>query len=208
MPIVDNYGWSSNRGPASCDFLGPPVIRTLERLKPRSVLDLGCGNGVLCRELVARGYSVTGVEPDSTGISIARENVPDAKFQQMSVDDDPGELLKNHPNGFDVVVSTEVIEHLYEPRRLPEFAAAVLRPGGRLVITTPYHGYLKNLAISLVNGWDGHADPLWDGGHIKLFSRKKMTQLLKDSQFQMEKFEGVGRVHWLWKCMLVVARKP
>jgi len=48
----------------------------------------------------------------------------------------------------------------------------LLRPGGRLIISTPYHGNLKNPFIALSNKWDSHLSPPWDGGHIKLWSRK------------------------------------
>lgn len=148
-----------------------------------------------------------GVEPDSAGIAIAREHCPDGRFYQLSVDDAPDVVLADYPEGFDVVVSTEVIEHLYAPRRLGLFASAVLRPQGCLVITTPYHGYLKNFAISLLGAWDRHADPLWDGGHIKLFSRRTLTRLLEEGGFRVINFGGVGRLPYLWKSMIVVAEK-
>ncbi len=106
-----------------------------------------------------------------------------------------------------MTASTEVIEHLHAPRRLPAFAHSILRDGGHLVLTTPYHGHLKNLAISATNGWDRHADPLWDGGHIKLFSRRTITHLLEEAGFHIIRFGGVGRVPYLWKSMLVVAVK-
>jgi hypothetical protein len=38
-----------------------------------------------------------------------------------------------------------------------------------LIITTPYHGYLKNIALSVSVKFDHHVNPLWDGGHIKFF---------------------------------------
>lgn len=169
------------------------------------VLDLGAGNGALCRKLVASGYQVTGVEPDAEGIRIAREQCPEARFYQLTAGDSPELLLRDHPRGFDVVVSTEVIEHLYAPHQLITFARAVLRDRGHLLITTPYHGYLKNLAISVFNGWDRHADPLRDGGHIKLFSRRTMSRLLERGGFRVCRWGGVGRLPWLWKSMVVIA---
>jgi SAM-dependent methyltransferase len=110
---------------------------------------------------------MVGVEPDAEGVRIARQKCPQATFYKLAVDDGPAQVLADYPQGFDAVVSTEVIEHLYAPRQLAAFAHGVLRDGGHLVLTTPHHGYLKNLAISLVNGWDRHADPLWDGGPHK-----------------------------------------
>lgn len=202
-----NYGWDSDEGPHSCVYLTPVVLSWLCPLHPKKVLDLGAGNGALCRALVAAGYEVVGVEPDVAGVNIARQHCPQAHFYQLSVDDDPSLLLRDYPGGFDAVISTEVVEHLYAPRRLPAFAHAVLREGGLLLLTTPYHGYLKNLVISIIGGWDHHLDPLWDGGHIKQWGRSTITRLVREAGFEVQRFGGVGRVPWLWKSMLVLAVK-
>lgn len=207
--VTKDYGWISERGPTSCGYIAPAMLRLLAgfSVKPKQVLDLGAGNGALCRELATAGYEVVGVEPDAAGITIARGHNPGVRFYQLAVDDPPDAVLADYPDGFDAVVSTEVIEHLYAPRQLAAFAHAVLRDQGHLVLTTPYHGYLKNLAIALMNGWDRHADPLWDGGHIKLFSRRTMTRLLTEAGFRIVHFGGVGRLPYLWKSMIVVAAK-
>lgn len=109
---------------------------------------------------------------------------------------------------FDLVYSAEVIEHLYDPRSFMAGCFAATIPGGQFICTTPYHGYLKNLAISVADGWDEHADPLFDGGHIKLFSRKKLTALMREIGFESIQFRGVGRYPYLWKSMLLSGRKP
>ncbi len=204
---VETYGWNSDRGPHSCDYLAPAVLAWLRELQPQKVIDLGAGNGALCRTMTEAGHTVAGIEPDTTGVGIARRQCPQAQIYQLAVDDAPDAVLRDHPDGFDIAVSTEVIEHLYAPRRLAAFAHAVLRRGGHLLLTTPYHGYLKNLAISVVGGWDRHADPLWDGGHIKLFSRRTITRLLNEAGFRLVSFGGVGRMPYLWKSMVVMAVK-
>jgi hypothetical protein len=63
---------------------------------------------------------------------------------------------------------------------------------GYLIITTPYHGYLKNLVISLLNKWDFHFTALRRGGHNKFFSRRTITRLLTDNGFNVVGFSGVG----------------
>ena len=114
--------------------------------------------------------------------------------------------MKNESR-FDAVVSTEVIEHLFSPHLLPLFAAGTLDKGGYLILTTPYHGYLKNLVLALLDGWDTHLTPLWHGGHIKFWSRKTLTRLLSENGFEVVGFSGVGRLPYLWKSMVLVARK-
>ncbi len=108
---------------------------------------------------------------------------------------------------FDIVVSTEVVEHLYSPREWAAGCHAALRPGGKLICTTPYQGYLKNLLISFVGGWDKHANPLWDGGHIKLWSRATLTALLREARFEKIEIRGVGRAPALRMTMVARAVK-
>lgn len=83
-----------------------------------------------------------------------------------------------------------------------------LKPRGRFVCSTPYHGYLKNLAIALAGRWDKHADPLWDGGHIKLWSRRTLTRLLQEAGLTRIRFRGVGRAPGLWMTMVMSGEKP
>jgi len=204
---VDNYGWESADAPQSCDYILPAVLPIISELQGvKRVLDLGSGNGRLCAELYRSGYHVSGVEFDKQGVEVSRSRYPEIPFHNFGVQDDPAALLKLE-EPFDVIVSTEVIEHLYAPHLLPRYASAVLRDGGYLVISTPYHGYLKNFALSLFNGWDKHHTTLWHGGHIKFWSRTTLAQLLQENGFKPIGFQGVGRVPYLWKSMLLIAQK-
>jgi 2-polyprenyl-3-methyl-5-hydroxy-6-metoxy-1,4-benzoquinol methylase len=182
------------------------VLHVIARLKARRVLDLGAGNGALCGLLKKEGYSVAGCEYDAKGVEIARATYPEVPFYQYGVQDDPADLLAAEGK-FDLVVSTEVIEHLFSPHHLPIFAARVLQDGGHLVVSTPYHGYLKNLLLSIFNKWDFHHSPLWHGGHIKFWSRQTLSKLLEENGFEVLEFRGVGRVAYLWKSMVLVCRK-
>jgi len=169
------------------------------------VLDIGCGNGALCRELANRGYEVVGCEPSADGVRLAQRAAPELVFHQLGVDDEPSAVGNE---SFDVAIATEVIEHVVRPRNLPRFAKQLLRPGGHLIVSTPYHGYLKNLVLALTNKWDAHLNPFWDGGHIKFWSRKTLSQLLSEADFRVVRFIGAGRLPFLWKSMILVAQKP
>jgi 2-polyprenyl-6-hydroxyphenyl methylase/3-demethylubiquinone-9 3-methyltransferase len=204
---LEEYGWHQPQGPHSCSYLTPAILDVLKILQPASVLDIGCGNGALMRSVYDAGFVIDGIERDVVGAQIARSNCPQANIYQMGVDDDAGLILTDRPMGYDCVISTEVVEHLYRPAALPQFAAKVLHGGGTMVITTPYHGYWKNLALALTNHWDQHHDPLWDGGHIKFFSKHTLTRLVCDQGFSVTAFVGVGRVSYLWKSMILVATK-
>ena len=199
---VGDYGWTDSNSAPAHEYILPELIQTLQRRNARRVLDLGCGNGSLTHALCRRGFEVVGCDVDRNGIEIARRG--GGEFRMLSVYDDPSELGRCD---FDAVVAVEVIEHLFLPGFLPAFAHAVLRDGGCLVVTTPYHGYLKNLAIALTNRWDAHVHPLRDGGHIKFWSRATLSQLLVEHGFSIRQIRGVGRLPFLWKSMMICAEK-
>ncbi len=106
-----------------------------------------------------------------------------------------------------MLVSLEVVEHVYAPRDYARCVFDLLEPGGYALISTPYHGYLKNLAMALTGKLDAHFTALWDHGHIKFWSRSTITQLLSESGLRVDRIDRVGRVPQLAKSMLVVARK-
>ena len=206
LPKIEAYGWQSNANPQSHGYINPVVLELLLKSRLTKLLDLGCGNGSLCKLLSSHGFDVVGMEPDADGIRIAKQQLPLNSFWQLGVDGDSS-LITASEGLFDAVISTEVVEHLYAPHLLPRFAWQCLKPRGVLIVTTPFHGYLKNLALSLVGKWDHHHTALWHGGHIKFWSRKTLTKLLSDEGFVCEEFFGVGRLPLLWKSMIIVARK-
>lgn len=190
--------------PCTNDYIRPVVLEICRRCGARRILDIGCGNGTLCRNLADAGFAVVGLEPSASGIACARALVPEGVFYGKGVYDDPADVPESE---FDVAVSTEVVEHLYLPAFLPRFAHAKLAKGGLLVLSTPYHGYLKNLAIAVTNRWDAHHCPWYDGGHIKFWSRDSLTKMIESNGFRVVAFHGVGRLPWLWNSMVLVARK-
>jgi 2-polyprenyl-3-methyl-5-hydroxy-6-metoxy-1,4-benzoquinol methylase len=202
---LSRYHFNSADPPHTQDYVTPRILECCRSLGAKRILDLGCGNGALCAALATTGVDVMGCDPSTDGIALARRAHPHIRFHSLSVYDDPPRL---DAGDFDVVVSTEVIEHLFQPRSLPRFVFKVLKTGGHLVLSTPYHGYIKNLALSVAGKWDRHWSPLWDGGHIKFWSRASLHQLLTEEGFDFVKFIGTGRVPYLWKSMVVVYRKP
>ena len=76
------------------------------------------------------------------------------------------------------------------------------------IISTPYHGYWKNLALAITGKMDAHFTALWDHGHIKFWSMKTLSELLYEAGFVNIRFERVGRIPPLAKSMIAVAYRP
>jgi 2-polyprenyl-6-hydroxyphenyl methylase/3-demethylubiquinone-9 3-methyltransferase len=185
-------------------YLAPPAIRALRSFGVSNVLDLGCGNGAFSARLWKEGFAVKRCDVSESGLALARKAHPEIEVFRHNVAND---LPDNCRGAYDAVVSLEVIEHLPFPRCLLKAAWQALRPGGVLVVSTPYHGYVKNLAIALVNGFDKHWHPLRDCGHVKFFSLNTLSLLMKEAGFDVSRIARVGRIPALACSMLAIAVK-
>jgi SAM-dependent methyltransferase len=135
----------------------------------RRVLDLGCRYGALT-EYYAEGNDVTGVDIDREALELAEARLG---IQALWADlDDP---LAFMDETFDVVVIGELLEHIREPWRLIGQAHRVLRPGGRLVGSTPNGFRFKN-RLRFFAGRHPEVDPT----HLHLFSPDDVRELLAD----------------------------
>jgi len=204
MADYKDYGYTDNEPSHTFQYLHEGLLSMLEKGSNRCILDLGCGNGHLVSYLIKLGFNVYGTDASEKGIAIAKKEYPDRFFvQDLSTDRLPPELehLK-----IDTIITTEVIEHLYNPDGFIDFCKNALQKNGEIMISTPYHGYLKNLVLAIFNKWDSHHSPGWHGGHIKFWSRKTLSQLLKDKGFVIMEFKGCGRFPFFWKSMIIKAK--
>jgi len=162
------FVWKDTEVPAAHGYLVPPTLRVLRELRARTVLDFGCGNGSFSALLQSENFLVVGCDASESGIALARQSHPAIDFFEYDISNP---LPTSYAGPYDAVVSLEVVEHLIQPRHLVSRAYCALRPGGVLVLSTPYHGYWKNLALALTDKFDAHWHPLRDFGHVKFFSR-------------------------------------
>ena len=199
------YEWDVDGNIESHALLIGPVLQLLNERRAGRVLDLGCGNGAFTALLARQGFQVEGCDGSTSGVEIARRAHPQLSFWHH----DLAAPLADHLAGrYDAVVSTEVIEHLPLPRKLMESALHALKPGGLFIVTTPYHGYWKNVAIALTGKFDDHWHPLRDFGHIKFFSRATLTTLFNEFRFANLTYTTVGRIPLLAKSMILSGSAP
>lgn len=164
------------------------------------VLDAGCGNGDFSNFLAGLGYQVTGVDVSGTVTRRNRYTYPHIRFSVASLD----EGLPFDHESFAAAWSSEVMEHLFDIHTALAELNRVLQPGGVLVLTTPYHGLVKNIVIAL-SRFDHHYNPYLS--HIRFFSRRTLAYCLERAGFTVKKSTGVGRFYPMWRSSFVVARK-
>lgn len=207
MAETDISGYSYSDADRNCahKYLLPGLKKALATMdvSPKKLFDLGCGNGAIAHWWASQGYEVAGVDPSSTGIAEANRAYPELKLHVGSAYDQ----LHVKFGTFPLVTSLEVIEHVYAPRLFARCVCDLLEPGGYVLISTPYHGYVKNLALAVTGRMDAHFTALWDHGHIKFWSVVTITQLLSEVGLNVRRVLRLGRVPQLAKSMLIVAQK-
>jgi 2-polyprenyl-6-hydroxyphenyl methylase/3-demethylubiquinone-9 3-methyltransferase len=167
-----------------------------------AVLDLGCGAGIFTRWIQEAGFQATGVDVAENALERARKNAaPQCQFLLMG----PDGKIPGADEQYHAVWSTEVIEHVLDVSQFLREIHRVLRPKGLVILTTPYHGLLKNLLIVL-RKFDGHFDP--EGPHIRFFDKRGLDRCLRKAGFIPLLWQGIGRIWPLYRTWFVVARKP
>lgn len=204
-PSIEHYHYSEAGPTYAHPYLLPSFLALLEKYTRPSadVFEIGAGNGYVANVLAERGYRVAGIEPSTSGTKIAAAHYPCSGVFQASIYDD----LNAHEGSYDFVYSLEVIEHLYAPRELVRQAWSLLRPGGKLCISTPFHGYWKNLVLAASGKFDDHFTALWDHGHIKFWSQQTLDTLLTEGGFKVGEHCFIGRFYPFSKSMIVVSEK-
>lgn len=187
----DEY-WRRDRPSPLEDTLAPERLRILRGwigadVKGWRALDAGAGSGDTVAALAALGIEASGMDVSPAAAELATKRNPGLPFLTHSVEEPPWPV---EPGSLDLVVTFEVIEHLLRPRRLLEGAAQALRPGGRLALTTPYHGLAKNLAL-VVAAFDRHFAA--EGDHIRFFSDSALRRLAEEEGFRVERIIHYGR---------------
>lgn len=144
-----------------------------------ALIDVGCGSGAYCIGATLRGYRALGLSWDERNQRVAAERAAmcgakSAKFEVLDV-----RHLDERPDfaaAFDVAICFENIEHILDDRKLITDIAGCLKPGGRLLLTTPNFHY-RPMTI----GDDGPFDPIENGGHVRRGYTPVMLQELCDA---------------------------
>lgn len=165
------------------------------------VLDLGCGAGHFLALLERLGAEPIGVELAERALERAHRRAPGAETHLLEAD---GSIPLGH-GAVDLVWCSEVIEHVGDVGGLLGEVRRVLRPGGRLLVTTPFHGRVKGAVLALTR-FEAHFDPL--GQHLRFFTPASLRHALEATRLEVV---GVSAARGLplWRETLVArAQRP
>lgn len=181
MELSAHYESNYHKNKSTLDQLSrnkwQKAIDRLKRFKTSgNLLEVGCSTGNFLN-IAKSTYNVKGVE-------IARWAVDHAKEQELDVDCGTLENSTISSSSFDVIASTEVIEHLHQPRCFFAECARILKPDGILFLTS---GNIESVFAKIrKNRWWYLAPEI----HLSYFSPKTLDFILKDNGFEVIEFSG------------------
>jgi SAM-dependent methyltransferase len=152
--------------------------------RPQRVLDVGCSTGYLAERLQQRGATVVGLDMDERAAELARRFCA-----EVYVGDIETMKLPFEPASFDAIVCGDLVEHLRDPQATVARLRPLLRPGGRLVLSTPN---IANWAIrlSLLFGRFRYTEwGILDETHTHFFTRKTLRECLEGAGYRVVVFD-------------------
>jgi 2-polyprenyl-3-methyl-5-hydroxy-6-metoxy-1,4-benzoquinol methylase len=160
-------------------------MKLLALLDPaQRVLDVGCSTGYLAERLQKRGKTVVGLDLDERSAELARRFCAEVHVGDVETMELPFE-----PASFDAILCGDLIEHLRDPLALLERLRPLLRPGGRLVLSTPN---IANWAmrLSLLFGRFRYTEwGILDKTHTHFFTRKTLRECLEAAGYRVVVFD-------------------
>ena len=157
--------------------------------KGRRALDVGLGNGLVLQHLKGRFAERVG-----TDLALSRHALALKREGIKVIKADVSKGLPFKAGHFDLVVTLDVLEHVFDPLAFLVELRRCLAPGGRLVLSTPNIRYLRQLWRIAVQGRGPQTsgeDIGWDGGHLHYFSSKDLLELAAQAGFQDSRVEGM-----------------
>jgi 2-polyprenyl-6-hydroxyphenyl methylase/3-demethylubiquinone-9 3-methyltransferase len=165
----------------------PRSARSLEGL---TVLDVGCGGGVLSEPLARLGARVTGLDPAPTNVSVARLH---AERSGVAVDyrNETVEAVVERGETFDIVLAMEVVEHVANVQAFVAACAGAVKPGGVLAMAT-LNRTAKSFAMAIVGaeyvlGWLPRGTHEWD----RFVTPDELTEAIRQMGFEVTDLQGV-----------------
>lgn len=176
------------------------VLRQIQRLRPRVVLDVGCATGRFARLL--RGCRVVGIELDPVLGAEAAQWC--AEVIQGDIEERGTQQKASAEGPYDLVLLLDVLEHLVDPERALESLATLMHSNGRILVSVPNLLYYRHRIHLAAGKFETVTEGgLYDRTHRRFFSYRELRGVVQRAGLEIESLTGApnvrrgGRItHW------------
>ena len=154
------------------------IAHWTSQLAPSRVLDLGCAGGELAARIRAQGHHVTAVD-------IAMHPDVEAKVDRFVEADLDGGIPETVGGEYDVILAADVLEHVRNPEQVLADARAMLRPGGRVIVSIPNFGHWYPRSRVAIGVFDYDRRGILDATHVRFFTRRSFLHMATHAGFEV-----------------------
>lgn len=165
-----SYGMSSTRM--------RKILGIVSHYSGKRILDVGCATGYLGEKLKNRGNYVVGLDISPLAVDQAKKRLDEAFVYNLGSDETFPTKEK-----FDLIIMSEVVEHLFSPKKAINRLKHQLKPGGELLISTPNFLHIANRKRFLLGDFHYEDSGVFDEGHIRFFTHKSLISMMADLGF-------------------------
>lgn len=180
------------------------ILENVERAKPKKILDAGCGRGFYLQALVTYPFisHIFGFDLNDSYLRQAKKRIRDKRLRLTLAD------LYNLPyreNSFDMIICSEVLEHVKNDKKAMHVLMRLLKKNGLLLVTVPNINFpflWDPLNFILMKKFKTHIPKhiWWLAGiwadHERLYTKEQIVSLVKNSGFELIKVKQI--IHWSW----------
>lgn len=193
MKPEDRENWRySNGGGNPIEIEERIMFSLLPKLKGAKLLDVGCGIGTISCQLQKRGFEVYGIDFSSVAIKKAKEK--GIKAMECDVDKNG---IPFEDNYFDVVWAGDIIEHVFDPIFLLKEMSRVVKPLGKVLLTTPNNFHLKTRLSVFISGKSPQSDVYKNFGQYKhhtMFSLDLLEYMLDQAGLDSHSIHSIIKI--------------
>ena len=167
-------------------------IDKLAGLKGKTVLDVGCGGGILSESMAVRGAQVTGIDLGEKALKVAQlhllETGNQVDYRKIAVED----LAREQPQHYDIVTCMEILEHVPEPASAVQACAELVKPGGHVFFST-INRNLKSYLFAVI-GAEYVLELLPRGTHdySKFIKPSELARYCRDAGLAVKQLTSMG----------------
>ena len=161
-------------------------------LAGKTVLDIGCGGGILAESMARKGANVTGIDLSEKALKVADlhslESGVQVKYELISAED----MAARDAGKFDVVTCMEMLEHVPDPAAVVSACAALVKPGGHVFFSTISRNPKSYLFAVLGAEYILRLLPKGTHDYAKFITPAELAQYIRNSAMNLEALKGMS----------------